>query len=466
MQFNSIEFFVFFAVCLLVYYGVPAKKSKWSLLLFGICFYSCFSWSALFVLLLIAGISWCGEAVLEKFPKKRILFIFVAATLAPLWMLKYLKVFPDFVSPIGISFFSLQAISAMADVYRKENLAGNMEEHFLYLSFFPTVVSGPIIRKRDFLKEVKQSGNFVYEDVRYGFYRIAIGFVEKFFLADQLGKLVTYVYGNVTEVSGSQIVAATILYGLQLYYDFAGYSHMAIGFAKCFGITIMENFERPYFSLSIKEFWRRWHISLSSWLRDYVYIPLGGSRKGRMRKYANLMLTFLVSGLWHGVGVNYLFWGFLHGIYQVAEDLFSNIKRKKSAEKKTKAGKSFIRLFHMLTVFVLVDFAWLFFRASDMTTAMMMIQKIVMDFRVSEVFGDWWFAYGFSKIEYLLMAVVMMLVLWLDIMEEKRCDVLKTLGEQKTLVRWSVYVCVVFLMTIAFLRMMGSDTGGFLYQNF
>lgn len=465
MQFNSIEFFVFFAVCLLVYYRVPAKKSKWSLLLFSICFYSCFSWSALFVLLLIAGISWCGEVVLEKFPMKGILFVFVAATLAPLWMLKYLKVFPDFVLPIGISFFSLQAISAMADVYRKENSAGNIEEHFLYLSFFPTVVSGPIIRKRDFLKEVNQSGNFVYEDVRYGFYRIAIGFVEKFFLADQLGKLVTYVYGNVTEVSGSQIVTATILYGLQLYYDFAGYSHMAIGFAKCFGITIMENFERPYFSLSIKEFWRRWHISLSSWLRDYVYIPLGGSRKGRMRKYANLMLTFLVSGIWHGVGMNYLVWGGLHGIYQVAEDCISKIQKKKVTLDTGLCGKM-TKMLHMLLVFVLVDFAWLFFRAADVTTAIEMLRKIAMDFRVAELFGDWWFAYGFSKIEYLLMAVVMMLVLWLDIMEEKKCDVLKTLGEQKTLVRWSAYVCAVFLITIAFLRMMGSDTGGFLYQNF
>ncbi len=466
MQFNSIEFYIFLGLCMLVYYMTEPKKHKWLLLIFSLIFYSCFSWKGFMGLLLVAVFSWCGERVLEKRREKIVLFVFTLGTLIPLLGLKYLNIYPQAVLPIGISFFTLQAVGAMADVYQKKGKASGFWEHILYLSFFPTVVSGPIVRKNDFLKQIDETGGFEYEDVRCGAYRIATGFVEKFFLADQLGKLVTYVYGNTADVSGSQIAAATVLYGFQLYYDFAGYSHMAIGFAKCFGITIMENFERPYFSVSIKEFWRRWHISLSSWLRDYVYIPLGGSRKGKLRKYANLVVTFLVSGIWHGVGVNYLFWGFLHGIYQVAEDLFSKIKRGKLAEKKTKTGAFFTRFFHMLLVFILVDFAWLFFRAPDMAAAMEMIRKIVMDFRLSELFGDWWFTYGFGKIEYLMMAVVMLAVLGLEIMEEKKQNFWEKLPQQKWWLRWSIYTGVMFFVVLTFLRIMGSDAGGFLYQNF
>jgi len=468
MQFNSIEFFVFFAICLILYYYLPLQKNRWLLLVFSIVFYACFSKSALLGLFSIALVSWLGEMIVGNTYKKWLLGIFVMATLFPLVALKYFDLLPGYVLPVGISFFTLQAVSGIVDVYKKKSRPSDFWEHLLYLSFFPTVVSGPIIRKNDFLTELEKKKVFIYEDVRNGFYRIAIGFVEKFFLADRIAKLVDYVYGHVTEVGGAQIVTATILFGLQLYYDFAGYSHMTIGFAKCFGISIMENFERPYFSYSIKEFWRRWHISLSSWLRDYVYIPLGGNRKGTIRKHVNLILTFMVSGIWHGVGLNYLFWGFLHGLYQVAESCISEMvkEQRKNVRKVTVKKNIVVTLLHWMIVVALVDFAWIFFRAENMATAVQMITKIFTDFQMSGLFTSWWFDYGMSKIEYLMWLAVAFGILIFDILEEREEDFLTKFGQQNIVIRWSVYVCLIFVIITAFVIGVGSNANSFLYQNF
>lgn len=474
MQFNSLIFFVFFIISFILYYSVPVKNRKWLLLIFNMCFYGCFSWSGLLGLVTIALVSWIGEKVVAKERKKGMLFLFVAFTLCPLVTIKYMGLLPGYMLPIGISFFSLQAVSGIIDVYKHKNSPSGFGEHLLYLSFFPTVVSGPIIRKHAFLKEVNEEKTFVYEDVRRGFYRVAIGFIEKFFLADRIAKLVDYVYGHSKEMSGAQITVATVLFGVQLYYDFAGYSHMTIGFAKCFGINIMENFERPYFAVSIKEFWRRWHISLSSWLRDYVYIPLGGSRKGILRRYVNLIITFLVSGVWHGVGFNFLFWGFLHGVYQVIEDRIlrkrnneSDVDVKVIAEgkwRKLKEKSSVI--LRMLIVFALVDFAWLFFRATDMVTAIQMINRIVSEFHVSTLLTTWWFDYGMSKLEYLMWISVALGTLFYDIMEEKDKDFLHRFDRKKIWFRWSIYTLVIFVIVITLIIGVGSNASSFLYQNF
>lgn len=469
MQFNTLSFAIFFTLCFVLYYRVSDPGRKWLLLGFSLFFYACFSLSALGILLLITLISFCGERILAKRRDKRLLFLFIAGTLLPLVLLKYTPLAAWYALPVGISFFSLQAVGAMIDAYRAGATEGSFGDHLLFLSFFPTVVSGPIMRKGDFLKEIYKTKAPIYQDVRTGFYRIALGFIEKFFLADRIGGLVNHVYSDPVGSSGIQIVAATVLFGLQLYYDFAGYSHMAIGFAGCFGISIGENFERPYFALSVKEFWRRWHISLSSWLRDYVYIPLGGSRCGRLRKYGNLMLTFLVSGIWHGYGLNYLFWGFLHGIYQVTEDCLLQGKKKYHTVAKQRVShcrSALLKVPRMLLVFVLVDFAWLFFRAQDMTVAVEMVTKIWSDLRFSSLFTAWWFEYGMSKLEYLMWGFVTFGILALDILEERNRSFWTTLGAQKAWLRWSIYACVAFILVITLMIGIGNNTNQFLYQNF
>ena len=215
-------------------------------------------------------------------------------------------------------------------------------------------------------------------------------------------------------------------------------------------------------------------MSLSSWLRDYVYIPLGGSRKGTLRRYINLVITFMVSGVWHGVGVNFLFWGFLHGVYQVIEDRIIGKRDKKSivdmgviAESKIEALKEkSVALLRMVVVFVLVDFAWLFFRASDMATAIQMVNKIVSGFQVSTLFTTWWFDYGMSKLEYLMWIVVALGILFFDIMEEKDKEFIAKFEKQKTWLRWSVYAVIIFVIVTTLVIGMGSDTSSFLYQNF
>lgn len=469
MQFNTLVFAIFFTICLILYYHAPAPGRKWLLLGFGLFFYACFSVSAIGILLLIALISFCGERILARYRNRLLLFFFITGTLLPLVLLKYTPVAAWYVLPVGISFLSLQAVGAMIDVYRTGITKGSFGDHLLFLSFFPTVVSGPIMRKGVFLEEIRRMQTLVYSDVRTDLYRIALGFIEKFFLADRIGRLVDHVYGDPAGVSGIQVVVATVLFGLQLYYDFAGYSHMAIGFAGCFGITISENFERPYFALSVKDFWRRWHISLSSWLRDYVYIPLGGSRKGRLRRYVNLLLTFLVSGIWHGYGLNYLFWGFLHGIYQVTEDCLLQVKKKYHTVSKqwgSHCGSGLLDVPRMLLVFVLVDFAWLFFRAQDMTVAVELVTKIWSDLRLSSLFTTWWFEYGMSKLEYLMWGFVALGILALDMLEERNRSFGTTLGAQKAWLRWSIYACVAFILVITVLTGIGNNTNQFLYQNF
>ena len=477
MQFNTIGFIVFFSLCLFLYYQLPARTNKWFLLGCSLFFYSCFSCDALAVLVLVAIISRLGEIMIRKVRKKFLLFLFLILTLLPLVLLKYARAVPGLILPIGISFFTLQALSGMIDSYKQKNVSCGFSEHLLYLSFFPTVVSGPIIRKKDFLAEINKQRIFSYEEIRKGFYRIAIGYIEKFFLADQIGKQVNYVYSHFSEMTGIQIAVTSILYTLQLYLDFAGYSHMAIGFAKCFGITLMENFERPFFSTSIKEFWRRWHISLSSWLRDYIYIPLGGSRKGILAKYANLMITFLVSGVWHGVGLNFLFWGFLHGMYQVVEDILIRKTKLFKFDKihidsvrnnykfKAKLFYGSVQLLRVTIVFLLVSFAFLFFRAPDMTAAIQMLNIVIIDFQLSSIFSNWWF-YGLCKLEYIMWFAVFIVIFLLDIMEEKKNSLLVILEKKSLLVRWTIYACAVFIILIAFIMTIGTDSNTFLYQNF
>lgn len=460
MQFNSIEFFLFFMIGLFIYYKTPSGNKKWQILIYSLLFYSCFSIYEVIFLLLMGVVSWIGELLIEKYKNRALFTIMVILLILPLILLKYFDLFPGAILPVGISFFTLQAVSSVTDVYLEKNKRTGISEHITYLSFFPTVVSGPILRKGSFIKELEKEKIFCYEEVRNGFYRIAIGYLEKFFLADRIGKIVNYIFSIPNEVSGIQVIIGTILFGWQLYYDFAGYSHMCLGFAKCFGISIMENFERPYFSTSVKEFWSRWHRSLSSWLKDYVYIPLGGNQKGKLTRYRNLMLTFLVSGVWHGVGLNFIFWGFLHGLYQIIEDL---LKDKNNA-----SGKegSMIRGIKTIFVFCLVDFAWLFFRASDVKTAFIMLQRIITDFHPQMIFGNWWFEHGMGKLEYLILVTVIIFIFIFDKKEEQGASLLTLVKKQKGLVRWALYIIVLFYMIMTFMIGIGNDTSTFLYQNF
>ena len=268
-----------------------------------------------------------------KYRNKPILITGIVLTVFPLILLKYINPFDALAAGLGISFFTLQGISFLVDSY-KGNADSNISflDYAIYMSFFPTISSGPIKRTDEFASELNKKRAFDYDRVRSGLIKMGIGYVYKLILADGLARAVSFVFDyKETLPSGAQILFATILFGFQLFFDFAGYSDMALGIGKALGFTFNENFDRPYRAASLTEFWRRWHMSLTSWFKEYVYIPLGGSRKGALRRDLNIMIVWALTGLWHGAGWNYVLWGLWFGVLLILEKRF--LLNKKGYEK-------------------------------------------------------------------------------------------------------------------------------------
>lgn len=337
MVFNSIHFMIFFPIVVLGYF-IITQKYRWIWLL-AASLYFYMSWNPKFVILILTTIiitylSGIGISKADKegkLLKKKMFAVFsVLSNLTILFFFKYFDFVVDSINyllgmmnvklltpsfdvllPVGISFYTFQALSYTIDVYRKENF--RVERHLgryaLFVTFFPQLVAGPIERSENLISQFYEEHYFDYQRVKSGLLLMLWGLFEKIVIADRTAIIVNQVYNNLNQYTGFEIVVATIFFAIQVYCDFCGYSDIAIGAARVMGFHLMTNFRQPYFSQSIKEFWRRWHISLSSWLRDYVYIPLGGSRCSRVKKYRNLMITFLVSGLWHGANWTYVVWG-------------------------------------------------------------------------------------------------------------------------------------------------------------
>ena len=279
--------------------------------------------------------------------------------------------FPEFklLLPVGISFYTFQAVGYSIDVYHKKL---KHEKHFgkyaLFVSFFPQLVAGPIERASNLLPQFSRVLKFNYVKAVEGTKLIIWGYFMKVVVADRLSIYVDSVYNNAEMHSSISLIVATIFFAFQIYCDFAGYSNIAIGCAKILGFDLMTNFKRPYFAKTCGEFWHRWHISLSTWFKDYVYIPMGGSRVRKSRRYFNLIITFLVSGLWHGANWTFVIWGGLNGVYQVVMNMFKL--------ERPKLDNSFLSIFQILTTFVLINFTWIFFRANNISDAILIIKRI------------------------------------------------------------------------------------------
>lgn len=280
--------------------------------------------------------------------------------------------------PVGISFFTFQALGYLWDVYYGRIKAEhNWWDYMLFVSFFPQIASGPISKAADLLPQIKAQRTFDYDKAVQGLKWLLWGMFLKVVLADRLGLYVDSVYNNYTYQSGLSCLTASILYSFQIYGDFAGYSLMAIGTGRLLGFDLINNFNRPYLSVSVTEFWRRWHISLSIWLKDYIYIPLGGSRCSKLRNYWNILITFLVSGIWHGANWTFIAWGMLHGIFQIIE---------KALNLQKSTAKGGIKIFRIFITFCLVNFAWIFFRMPSFKDGIQVIIKIFKDFHINQLF--------------------------------------------------------------------------------
>ncbi|MEL5865693.1 MBOAT family O-acyltransferase, partial [Clostridium cochlearium] len=270
------------------------------------------------------------------------------------------------------------AVSYTVDVYRKDVKAErNLGKYALFVSFFPQLVAGPIERSKDLLHQFNEKHYFDYYRVKDGLLLMLWGFFQKILIADRLAILVNNVYNAPQNYRGLEIVIATIFFALQIYCDFASYSNIARGAAEVMGFELSINFKQPYFSKSIKEFWRRWHITLGAWFKDYLYIPLGGNRRSKLRNYFNTMIVFLISGLWHGAAINFIIWGGLHGIYIVVGDILKPLKEKIISTFKIKPNSKGLKLIKIIITFILVDFAWIFFRAGSFTLSKTIIRNML-----------------------------------------------------------------------------------------
>lgn len=381
MSFASIDFLLFFCVVLfgtaIIERYLPNRAKELFLLVASYFFYGYWDWRFCFLLLFVTVVSYFSA----KFSKSKA--VYIAGIALPLVVLGVFKYFNFFLSsaaavvgkdlgslriilPVGISFYTFQALSYVIDVHRgKLPVERDFVKLALYISFFPQLVAGPIVRASDFLPQLKEKRTVSIENIKWGIQVFAFGLFKKIVLADHLSVFVDDVFRTPAAFHWGTIVLATVSYSIQIYFDFSGYSDMAIGCAKCFGYDFNKNFDLPYVSESVTEFWHRWHISLSSWLKEYLYIPLGGNRKGKARQYINLLVTMLLGGLWHGANWTFVFWGGLNGLALCAEKIMP--KRSTSAR---------LKPFKIMGIFAFVTFTWIFFRADSFDTAWVVLRGI------------------------------------------------------------------------------------------
>ncbi len=401
MTFNSWEFLIFYPIVALLYFLLP-KRAKWIMLLIAsYFFYMCYQWDLVYLIAATTLISWVASILIDKYKdkmwlKRTCLTVTLVVCFGVLFFYKYFNFLagsvtgliehfggtPSYVElklilPVGISFYTFQTLSYVIDVYRAEvKVERNFFFYALFVSFFPQLVAGPIERPDNLIPQLKESHKFTKDNFLKGGKHMLVGFFKKVCVADYIAVYVNSVYNDPEGATAFAIIVATCLFAVQIYCDFSGYTDIATGCARIMGIKLMKNFDHPYTATSIKEFWSRWHISLSSWFKDYLYIPLGGNRRGKARQMLNVMIVFLVSGLWHGAAWTFVIWGAMHGIFQVVGTLtwkHRNALLNKVGLSEKSTGVVLARRF---MTFVLVSFAWLFFRANSMSDAMILLKKL------------------------------------------------------------------------------------------
>ena len=482
MIFNSFKFIVVFPLIFLLYYAISAKyKSARNLFLLTVSYALYVSWKPVFALVLLAvtAVTYWGGLVFDVRCKKeevretlashgkRLIWMFVLLGLLPLLFFKYYNFLNESISeglaavglqftlpglnwaiPIGISFYTFQAVGYVLDVYYgRISAERNFLNYALFISFFPSILSGPINKASLVLPQIKNLRTyFDYGKAVEGLKMILWGMFMKVVVADRVGLYVDTVLPSYMNYTGVTCFVASIFYTIQIYADFAGYSLMAIGVGKLLGFELTENFRRPYFAVSVTDFWRRWHISLSTWLKDYVYIPMGGSRCSRLRNYWNIFVTFLVSGIWHGANWTFIVWGICHGLFQIIEKALGQQKCEYGTLGKT---------IKIVITFLLVNFAWLFFRMPAISEASGVIGHI-FDIHQSMALEI------MSRHVFLLMIIGSGLLFVKDWMDEFAPNKLNLFDNRRRVVRWSSYLSVIILIMLTGVF----DSGQFIYANF
>ena len=481
MLFNSITFAMFLPVVFILYYLVP-HKYRWAFLLAAsYVFYMNLHVGYGLLLFFTTVLTYTLARRLEETPvssRKKlclwggvlpfVLILLVYKTANPLigqlnqmiatGRLSLQPLTLTLLLPAGVSFYFFQSMGYLIDVYRGKISA---ERHFgyyaLFVSFFPQLLAGPIGKADSLLPQYKEKRPFVYENVTYGLKLMVWGYFKKLVIADVFALTVNRIYNNAQSYVGLVFIVATLMFAIEIYCDFSGYSDIATGCAKLFGIDLMTNFKSPYFSFSIREFWSRWHISLSTWFRDYVYIPLGGNRVAKWRHCLNLLVTFLVSGFWHGSSLTYILWGGIHGFLQILETLFFPKKRKGVECRRRR------HWWQLPITFLLLCFTWIFFRANSIQDALWILSRLFWDIeRPLNYLQTGITCLELSPIAAMAMGLSVLVLALYDLASFKG-DVIAAFSKQKFFIRWPIYV--LFLVLIALFAPKGVATE-FIYFQF
>lgn len=489
MLFNSIDFALFFPLVFITYWLVAGDKRMRNthILIASYFFYGWWDWRFLFLIATSSLVDfYIGQKIYKANNNKKRKNLLLVSLLVNLGFLVYFKYTNFFIEtlvdsfklfgkdleistlqiilPVGISFYTFQTLSYTIDIYRGQlKPTKDWLAFFAFVSFFPQLVAGPIERASHLLPQFFKTYKFNYKQVKSGLLLILYGLIKKMVIADRAAILVNEVYNNPSSYKGYEVILATFLFAFQIYCDFSAYTDIARGAGRTLGFDLMKNFDSPYFSKSITEFWRRWHISLSTWFRDYVYIPLGGSRKGKYKTYLNLFIVFVISGLWHGAAMTFIVWGAIHGLIIVFEKATSKTRLKNLNRLGLSLTNITGKLLFMTTTFVIVCFAWIFFRANSFSEATLLIKNTFVNNYIV-FFNDKIYELGLKENEFKILFISILILIGFEILQKRR-NITRILSFQPLIFRWGFYAVSVIILII-FGIYGDNDTSEFIYFQF
>ena len=481
MAFITFQFYIFLLIVLGIYYILPLNIRWYSLLISSLAFYWYISEYSLKHMGMFIGatvLCWIFSILMVKAGqlKKVILIINLSCIVIPLlvikeWALiesvfKYNSAIPILV-PIGIAFYSMQQIAYVVDVYKGIiTPEKNILKYTLFVSFFPQILQGPIPRFKQLSNQLIEGHRFSERKFVKGFMLIIWGFFLKLCIADKAAIIVNTVFDNYPTYKGVYIIVGIVLYSFQLYTDFMSCTSFAQGISELFGIDIADNFNHPFFATSIKDFWRRWHISLSTWLRDYIYIPLGGSKKGRIRKYVNLALTFLVSAVWHGSGIQFLVWGLMQAVYQIVGELLEPLKSKIQEKFLLHKQPCVLQILKITITFILFNISLIIFKADNLRTGISMLKSALLVHNVWVLTNDSLFGLGLEWKECMVLTICLFMLLLVSKKQEDGVRIRDQILECNLIVRWVIYIGAIIFIMVFGTYGYGYNAQAFIYGGF
>ncbi|MCQ2770592.1 MAG: MBOAT family protein [Clostridia bacterium] len=471
MTFNSWEFLIFYPITILLYFLLPKKLSRFSLLIMSLIFYLAWNYKLIVLILFTTAVSYFAALIVEKTQKESVkklcLIVSLIACLGVLVFFKYYNFLAsslgwvltningnayDFtlnlVLPVGISFYTFQTLSYVIDVYRGNEKAEHDFFLFtLYVTFFPQLVAGPIERPGNLIPQLREKNKLEPDNVRIGLQKMAVGFFKKIVVADLCAEYVNAIYNDAGNATGFGVIIASILFGFQIYCDFSGYTDIAIGCSRVMGIKLMKNFDMPYKAETIKDFWARWHISLSTWFRDYLYFPLGGSRCSKPRHMFNLFMVFFVSGLWHGANWTFVLWGILHAVYRIVGELTFKSREKFWAKVHVNTKSTWFRWIRKVITFLFVVFSWVFFRANSVGDMGLLLKAL---FTNMGSLGSTLTTMGLGTTAIIVTVLSLIVMVELDVLTNTEENEIAITPSRKTSIMWTIWaVAIAWIMLLS-----------------